>query len=562
MSPLEAKAVRLAALLRKHRLAVPWYQRFYDWSVDDVKHLLDDIDDAMQEKRKLYFLGVIMLVDSGDGCLRGINDGQQRIVTFSLICACLCRHFKESGKRDREKQALRLLFAISEDHEYTLADARGLPFRLSPPEKDRSTYEHLVRCQEFGNGKKISLAWKAIDLFFENKEREEPNYRENFFAFFVKAVNVVAVDVQDSRDLNPHAIFETLNARGKELDEIDLIKNHIFSFFRGEDEKERLKTVKNWHEQTYSHFDDNAKLQEYVRRYSQMRFGPISDKKFYQDFKKKVLIEAQDASCNIADLLYEFSQDIRSRVSLYQNVLEIRDLKPYAVAHPIVLALYYRLCLLEGSEKEVYAEFVKKARRVLTVFVLRAAHTQGSFRPTVFDKEFPRLAHAVYNGSCTMAEDFFNRLRNCDKYNLILDANYISALENVRFGKPNTKARQLLISIANHHFRDEVLVNEDNCTLEHILPESPAYANGWGFNKESHSYCFNQLGNFTLLKNSDNRPEKSHNRNFASKQAIFKGSSLKINQRLGRQRNWNPNKIRDRSKELAELAAEVWKFDI
>ena len=73
------------------RFVVPWHQRYYDWSAEQVLELLRDIDEAIDAGRQSYFLGSIMLVQDVDAWQ--INDGQQRLITISLILASFCRRF-------------------------------------------------------------------------------------------------------------------------------------------------------------------------------------------------------------------------------------------------------------------------------------------------------------------------------------------------------------------------------------------------------------------------------------------------------------------------------------
>ena len=58
-----AKSIVFSKLFYAGKFEVPWYQRRYDWRKEDVSELLHDIDEAMKEKRKCYFLGTIMLVE-------------------------------------------------------------------------------------------------------------------------------------------------------------------------------------------------------------------------------------------------------------------------------------------------------------------------------------------------------------------------------------------------------------------------------------------------------------------------------------------------------------------
>ena len=58
-----ARATTFFRLLRSGLFKVPWHQRRYDWTADHVEELLQDIDDAINDGRRCYFLGTMILVD-------------------------------------------------------------------------------------------------------------------------------------------------------------------------------------------------------------------------------------------------------------------------------------------------------------------------------------------------------------------------------------------------------------------------------------------------------------------------------------------------------------------
>ena len=98
---VRAEATTLADLLREGRFEVPWHQRYYDWSRENVTELLEDLDEAISAGSECYFLDSIKIAGAKDGYLQ-VNDGQQRLVTFSLVCARLTRFFNENGDGPRE----------------------------------------------------------------------------------------------------------------------------------------------------------------------------------------------------------------------------------------------------------------------------------------------------------------------------------------------------------------------------------------------------------------------------------------------------------------------------
>ena len=96
---LETHDLSLRELLSGHRhLNIPSYQRDYAWERQHARELLDDILLALAESEKSkgsrpYFLGSVLVcasLDSGEvPGLLDVVDGQQRLITLTIIFACL-----------------------------------------------------------------------------------------------------------------------------------------------------------------------------------------------------------------------------------------------------------------------------------------------------------------------------------------------------------------------------------------------------------------------------------------------------------------------------------------
>ena len=76
----------------KGNFFVPDYQRGYRWGENEVKQLLDDIDENRKKNEKErgqnnYYLQPIVLKEKGENY--ELIDGQQRLTTLYLILNCI-----------------------------------------------------------------------------------------------------------------------------------------------------------------------------------------------------------------------------------------------------------------------------------------------------------------------------------------------------------------------------------------------------------------------------------------------------------------------------------------
>ena len=84
--------------LLQMNLTIPNYQRPYKWTRKNVSELLDDIETAMDDKDRYgsnfqYRVGTVILHREDGQQIYNIVDGQQRIITLSLIKFVLDSNF-------------------------------------------------------------------------------------------------------------------------------------------------------------------------------------------------------------------------------------------------------------------------------------------------------------------------------------------------------------------------------------------------------------------------------------------------------------------------------------
>jgi len=111
-----SKLVNLLELMKElkkyNEIVIPLLQRNYKWTIELAENLLDDIKKAKEDKKEKYTIGMITLYFNKDGNEIQIIDGQQRIITLSLLAKALGKYEKflhikfqrdEEHKENREK---------------------------------------------------------------------------------------------------------------------------------------------------------------------------------------------------------------------------------------------------------------------------------------------------------------------------------------------------------------------------------------------------------------------------------------------------------------------------
>ena len=588
---IEARATLFSDLFHQGRFAVPWHQRYYDWKAGDVHALLHDIDEAVREDRDCYFLGAIILVEVNNE-LWEINDGQQRMVTISLICASLCRRFAHSAEgSQREGLALRMLFDLDDKETWMLEDAESYTPRISPPRNDGTRYRQMIRGNTIGTNGLLNSAWEEIEKFFSPMS---VGMLEKYFDFILGKLEVACLYVP--RRIDPNAVYETINSRGKQLDDLDRVRNFLYSYFNESADSERRASVHENLERIRLFIRSTEKASEYMRCHLQCRYGFLHKDNFYRDVRDAVRTQRDKqygSNDSPADYAFILAKQIARPESLdlfstmtaanpnpeFIRAFEIasgsskaprnlavfiRELQRYKVTQPLVFALLnWYIRESDNSRKRSVARLANRNLSRLATFVLRTAFVAPKFEPSHFEEDFSNYAKDIMAASEFPDDEFAAFLRKCDRseYGILDDSKFQNAIIETRM-KGDRKIKQFLLGISGIRQSDIRLVNQRFCTIEHILPKSPQHWNGWtGFKDVDGADWFQRIGNLTLMGPTDNKPGDKYNASFAKKRASYGDSSLAITRELKDYDDWTPARIEARQRAMARDAVRVWAFD-
>ncbi|GAA7039215.1 hypothetical protein ID0178_13560 [Helicobacter pylori] len=287
---MEAKAITLLKFMKENQenqLVIPIYQRLYSWEKEQCKQLWDDIikiggDDKMNG----HFIGSILYVLDGNkhsGNPLLIIDGQQRLTTITLLLIALRNHLSDEVKREE-----------IEDHYLINSDKDGdKKFRLILSESDRDTLLSLI---DKDRRKPSEPSLKIVENFklFEEWISKNTDKLENIFKGLEKLI-IVYIALTKEKD-DPQLIFESMNSKGIELTQTDLIRNYIV--METEAEKQEVFYNKYWRAIEEDFKQDEKLFDRFVRHYLTIKTGDIPKiKKVYvafKDYQQKEGIEIED----------------------------------------------------------------------------------------------------------------------------------------------------------------------------------------------------------------------------------------------------------------------------
>ncbi len=578
-------------LFRQGQFEVPWHQRYYDWSAGHVRALLQDIDEAIKESRDCYFLGAIMLVENGKNLWK-INDGQQRMITISLIYAALCRRFaEESHGSHREGLALQLLFNLNVNKPCTLENAEDYRPRVTPPRNDMMRYRQMIRGNTIGSNGLLTTAWGEIENFFSPMSLEKS---KSYFDFLLEKLEIACFWIP--HHIDPNAIYETINSRGKPLEDLDLIRNYLYSHFNEADDSEKKNSVHDSLERIRTAIPHTRKTSDYLRCHLQCKYGFLPKDDFYRK-TKEAMRNQKDKSHDKKELSTDYVFHLIQQLATPENLqlfkvitapspdpefikafevasgttnsprnltIFLQELNSYTVSLPLVFAIligYMRET--DGRKKKRIARIANKNLHRLATFVLRTAFAAPKFEPSHFETEFSNYAQHIMSSNDLPDDEFYQFLTNCDRtaFGILIDSRFKSAILERTQMTGTKRIKHFLVGVNSKLQPDAKLINERQCSIEHIFPKSQKHWAGWaGFENVDQSDWVQRIGNLTLMGVADNKPGDKYNESFTKKRQSYLDSSIKLTRELGEHDDWSPARIIAREKEMATYAADVWTF--
>ena len=212
---------------------IPEYQREYVWEEKQVMQLLSDIyDQFISNPDAEYFLGTIVLCKHEGVGKYEVIDGQQRLITLSLIFnsfrRLLKKHACEIGHIEK------LLRSITSNSKGDAISSEILEIQYEGGEVLYDLYKLDVSEEiqfnliEGKPGKTIHDAHETVECFLRDtfsypEDIENLKHFSGYVLNNIKIIQIVTPDIGSALK-----IFETINERGVGLDDVDLLKNLLF----------------------------------------------------------------------------------------------------------------------------------------------------------------------------------------------------------------------------------------------------------------------------------------------------------------------------------------------
>ena len=607
---------------------VPIYQRNYVWNKDDQwSPLWTDITDIIRDNEKVeeeaeltkHFTGSIVVRNRRRivGGVPGYDviDGQQRLTTFQIIlCAIADISNILDDLSDIATQAdaylenvglLEKRFSLdrktpqetnkNDQHPYQRPSDK---YKVLPTKIDRIPFTSLIDRESDRSSGQIYEAYKYFihqitkymansDLSFNNSRYSSPRLRMlALIDSILHSFGVVRVLI--TSDVGSEKIFESINARGRTLNEFDHLRNNLFL-------KARVAgcDLREYYEKYWQDFDDSVWTN--IQEINNERV--MLSEQFIQHFLMAKLGEGPIA---FRYLFYVYENDYRGNLLESQRIdHEFRELKRYSEVYQVMInrkkysgdskfghrmkiigrrmkfytilniTNLYPFILLVTNELKISDEELDSVFDILESYTMRRMLCLPRSNKN-YDQSFDRLIKKFVT-----REDSFSlvnlisqlsdgsRWLNDDRVKSVLNGQWTN------IGVENKIIRYILYRINLKLTQENKLMEQGDSnsfcdfTVEHIMPQAwrgakwPLPSGEQDLSKKRDE-VLQSVGNLTIITAKHN--ERMGNHSYSDKRkSLGRNSNLSLNKEIAyRYENWDVAQIGERAEELVKHFYEIW----
>lgn len=549
---VEAHDMLIENLLKKGKFIIPDYQREFDWDDEHINELLEDIEEISENEN--YFIGHMVFEGDFNGNEFKVIDGQQRITTITILLCVIRDLFIEQNENDLA-EGIHTSYIFGKDKNYkgyaVLENRMPYPVLQAYVQSKPNEKNTNVLPQKSGE-KKIIHAYNSLKKNFLGLSKDD------LIILRDKILGLEVIFVAASDQVDASTIFMTINATGKDLSPLDLVKNHIFSLYPKqvhiEEPNDSWKVI----------IENTSGSVKFLNNFFASRYKKVSDKRIFKEFLKTIKKEGKD---NVTDFLTNLKGDailfrlitrpqkgdwINSDYEIYESISAITTVFKIEVANSFLISL-----LREYKRNNISKTYILKALNYIEKFHF-INNAICSNRSSGFDKMYAKRA-----------KDLFEAINKEDKHRIInnicadlerkLPAKelFVSNFDKKLYYLKDQQKQKALVQyvlnkIERKKNRNAILVNT---SIEHIYPEAhPDWA------ELQNEDLIKNIANLTLLDVGLN--SKIGNKVYTAKKSTILAQSQIISTKeiFNKYDKWTDVQINERKLLLnEELFSNIWR---
>ena len=536
---------------------VPRFQRDYAWNQQQWEDLWSDIESLKDEK--YHYMGYIVLQKKGDHDYE-IIDGQQRLVTLSLLVLAAMRQIKNLSEKEidiednnERLEVLRGQFvgfknpvSLKINNKISLNRNNGQFFRSISSDLNPQNRRNQIATNK--------LLLNAFNFFLEKPTGDSGEKIAQFIENLTTGMIFTKIVVQD--ELNAYKVFETLNARGVQLSTPDLLKNYIFSVITRHDNVDNTELNEldeQWADIVQQLGETN--FSDFVRYHYNMQRKLVTKNNLFSSVRKLA---------NTPALAYKYLRSLTQYAPVYASLLkpyeewwageiagDVKALRKYLEGFSLFGIKQPFTVLMVGYTNFSTEEFIKLVK-YLYILSIRY-NVVCNLSPKEQENQYNQIAMKIFKGEYARASHVKNGVEFKKMYPS--DQAFIRSFEYKKMpSRRSSKKIKFLLSEIESLLGNNL--NYANTVLEHICPYNPEQ--NWNeYFGESVGDVQDRLGNMVLL-DKDNLGRA----NFETKKPSYQNANFRLAEKVSEYIDWNITNLNDYQTWLAEQASKTWNVDI
>lgn len=541
-------------IYRRRQYFVPIWQREYSWAYiqwdelwSDMKRLYEEIFNRNVGKDMNHFMGSIVLKPKELGGVEKyiMIDGQQRITTLLILLALI----RDKAKKDNPTLSNTIQTSYLLNRDIKSLDEQ---FKLRPSANDDPAFMKIMNGETDIQGR---LGWAYA--FFGQKLLEEKDEKENDYdlqklkELIIDNLRIVEIILAEKDD--PNRIFETLNSRGLELEQADLVRNFFMMKIRNENRAEELYKG-TWLPMQRS-LSTIQNLTEFFRHYLAMETrSRVKQDEIYRLLQQRLKWSNENEIIAELQRMKKFSEYYQRLLfpqeeptSEIRKRLERLNKWKVSTAYPLLLKAYSAnvseddLCLLLDVIESfvVRRHFCNVKTNSLNTIFTSLCHLDDDELVDLVEKE---LADYRWN------------------YRWPDDDEFVKSFVVFPIYKSSYAKCHLVLGSLERSFEHPERIDLSNLEIEHVMPRSP---NEWWKEhigpdwERVHAEVLHTIGNLTFVAGEIN-PQLS-NSPFPEKKKWFMKTKVNLSEYFQALDKWTRTEVLERGKFLAQKALEIWK---
>ena len=540
---------------------VPLFQRPYTWGYVPIKVLWDDITDLYEgniPNNQGHFIGsFVTVLDSSTptGVSRyTVIDGQQRMTTLLLFLAAI-RGIAIARQQIQIADMIRGLYLCNP---YQSGESAA---KFVPTQADRTQFQAALELQSdapitsptlYNAFEKINKLVGGVD------DSGQPYDMARLHDLITMRLSLVSITL--GANDNAYVIFHSLNGKGEDLTEADLIRNYFF--MRLPIEHQQAVYDAHWFPMQEA-LKGKYELPEFFRHYLSKEGTLVNARALYNEVKNRA-----DEKCKTSEELIDFIAGIGRFAGFYKRIIS-PDLEPskairnrlerlnrwgVTVAYPLLLNLYDDYTASRISEAEFVSLIAAIESFVVRRFFCRIPTNRLNRIFAIAYRETIPEADASAAERVQTLPDFFVRQQWPD------DAAFIEGFRRYPIYHEGARCDLVLRSLELAEEHHEV-VTTDTLQIEHIMPQtlSDQWKQALGSeHPRVYQEWLHTIGNLTLTGYN----QTLSNAEFTQKKTVFAMSNITLNAYFTNLTDWTEAQIMERSKYMAKQASSIWAHPV